>query len=132
MYKNIEKKIRIIDNPGQNIKSDGTLKDYINYFQDRFCRLTKILKKRIDVKSATTIEEALKASAKTKLKIIGIITEKKDNNKSTWLTIEDLNTKTTALIPNNSSQALLNKVQTLLLDQVICLDVVKTISRAFH
>lgn len=124
--KNIEKNIRIIDNPGQNIKSDGTLKDYLNYFQDRFCRLTKILRKRIDVKSATTIEEALKAQPKTTLKIIGIITEKKDNKKSTWLTIEDLTTKIKALIPNNSSQVLLNKVQTLLLDQVICLDVVKT------
>ena len=56
--KNIKSEIRILENPSKSLSSNGTIEDYIQYFQDRFRRIEKLLRQRIDVKSATTIKEA--------------------------------------------------------------------------
>ncbi|MEM3823911.1 MAG: hypothetical protein QXH87_03175, partial [Candidatus Bathyarchaeia archaeon] len=77
--KEVEAKINIIENPGDKLSSAGTLGDYLEYFRDRFKRVEKLLRQRIDAQSAASIIEALKAPAGAKLKIIGMITEKRES-----------------------------------------------------
>lgn len=129
--KDVESQIKIIEDPTDKISSNGTIEDYIQYFQDRFKRLEKLLRQRIDVKAATPILEALKSPAKTKLKIIGMISEKREAKQNIILTVEDLQATATVLITRNAREELRKKTQTLLVDQVVCISVMKTRSRLF-
>lgn len=124
--KDIESSIRIIDDPASRLSSTGTMEDYLNYFRDRFRRMEKLLRQRIDAKSATQIIDALKAPANSKLKVICMITEKREISQKILLTVEDLSANATVLVTQNSSADLLAKAHSLLLDQVVCLGVTKT------
>lgn len=124
--KEVEAKIKIIEDAGSKLTSSGTLEDYLEYFRDRFERLEKLLRQRIDVKGAVSIADTLRASPNTRLKIIGMIMEKRETKQKILLTLEDFTANATVLVPQNASPDLLSKARTLLLDQVICVSVVKT------
>ncbi|MGB9853242.1 MAG: DNA-directed DNA polymerase II small subunit [Candidatus Bathyarchaeales archaeon] len=124
--KEVEANLNIIEDFGSKLSSSGTMEDYLEYFRDRFRRIEKLLRQRIDVKSATSIVEALKAPPNTKLKVIGMITEKREHKQKVFLTIEDMTANAMVLVPQNASTELLNKARMLLLDQVICVSVTKT------
>jgi len=129
--KNIESKIKILKNPSKNLTSNGTIKDYIQYFQDRFLRMERLLRQRIDVKAATPIKEALKSPSKSKVKIIGMVTEKREAKQQLFFTIEDLEASATILVPRNAPKRVHNKARFLLLDQVICVEAKKTRNNLF-
>lgn len=124
--KEIESDIKIIEDPTNKLNTSGTIEEYLEYFRDRFRRIEKLLRQRLDVRAAASIIDAFKAPANTRLKIIGMITEKRELNRKTLLTIEDLHANTVALIPQNASEELRKKARFLLLDQVVCLSVLKT------
>ena len=129
--KEVETNINIIEDPTGKLSSNGTIEDTLQYFQDRFKRLKRLLRQRIDVKAATPISEAVKSPPKTKLKIICIITEKRESKHRKILTIEDLHSSATVLVPRKAPEELHKKAQLLLPDQVVCIEVVKTRSRLF-
>jgi len=124
--KEFESNIKIIEDPSTKLSSSGTIEDYLEYFRDRFKRMEKLLRQRIDVKTATSIIDAIKSPANTKLRIIAMVTEKRESKQRIILTVEDLQASATVLVPQNAPQELLKKARLLLLDQVICLSVVKT------
>lgn len=124
--KEVEASINIIEDPSTKMSSNGTIEEYLEYFRDRFRRTEKLLRQRMDVKSATSIIDALRAAPNTNLKIIGMITEKRESKQRTILTVEDLRASITALVPQNATDDLKRRARTLLLDQVICLSVRKT------
>jgi len=123
--KEIESDIKIVDDPANRLNTSGTVEDYLEYFRDRFKRIEKLLRQRIDVKSSASIIDALKAPANARLKIIGMITEKREAKQKILLTVEDLHTSATVLILQSPSADLLEKARNLLLDQVVCISVVK-------
>jgi len=129
--KDIEPDLKIIEDPTSKLTSNGTIEDYLQYFQDRFKRLEKLLRQRIDVKAATPILEALKSQPKAKLKIVCMISEKRESKQNTILTVEDLQGTATVLITKNAPEDLHKKAQILLTDQVVCLSVMKTRTRLF-
>jgi len=124
--KEVEANLNIIEDFGSKLNSSGAMEDYLEYFRDRFKRIEKLLRQRIDTKSATSIIEALKAPPNTKLKVIGMITEKREHKQRVFLTVEDMSANAMVLVPQNASVELLNKARMLLLDQVVCLSVTKT------
>ncbi len=124
--KNVEAQIEIIADPTNKLTSNGTIEEYLQYFQDRFKRMDKLLRQRMDLKAATPIQEALKSQPKTKLKIIGMVTEKREAKQQLMITIEDLDSSATILIPTKGTEELHKKAQLLLSDQVICAAVQKT------
>lgn len=124
--KEIDASLNVIDDPSTKLSTNGTIDDYLRYFRDRFKRLEKLLRQRIDVRTAASLIDALKASAGSKLKIIGMVTEKRESKQRTILTVEDLQGSMTALIPQNTSEDVKRKARSLLLDQVVCLSVTKT------
>ena len=129
--KDVEADINVIDDPTGKLSSNGTIEDYLNYFQDRFKRIERLLRQRIDVKAATPILEALKSQPRAKLKIIGMISEKRESKQNTILTVEDLQASATVLVTRKATEDLHKKAQMLLPDQVVCLAVVKTRTRLF-
>jgi len=126
LAKEVEPEVSIIEDPSRKLCSNGEIEDYLGYFQDRFRRTEKLLRQRIDARSATSVMDAFKAPANTKLKIIGMITSKREANRKIFLSVEDLDASVTVLVPENCSQSLMNKANHILLDQVVCLSVVKT------
>ena len=123
---NISAEIKIIEDPTGKICTAGTITEYLDYFRDRFKRLERILRRRIDLRNATTIREALKLAANTETKVICMITEKRESQQRIILRIEDLESFATALVPRNATQKLWEKAQQLMLDQVVCVNVRKT------
>ncbi len=78
------------------------------------------------LKQQHPILEALKSPAKTKLKIICMLTEKRDSKNHTILSVEDLQGSATVLVPQKAPEEVKKKALMLLPDQVICLAVIKT------
>jgi len=124
--KEVDANINVIEDPGSKISTSGTMKDYLGYFRDRFQRMEKLLRQRIDVRSATSIIEAMKAPSNAKLKIICMVTGKRESKHRTILNVEDLKANATVLVPQNATPQLAKKAQSLLLDQVVCISVAKT------
>ncbi|HDI07354.1 MAG TPA: DNA-directed DNA polymerase II small subunit [Candidatus Bathyarchaeota archaeon] len=124
--KNVAAEIKVLEDPTGKICTSGAIEDFLDYFRDRFRRLERILRQRVDLRNATTIREALKAPTNTETKVICMITEKREAQQRIILRIEDLESSATALVPQNATQKLWEKAQQLLLDQVVCLHVRKT------
>jgi DNA polymerase II small subunit len=124
--KEVNAEINIIEDPSTKMSSGGTVEDFLAYFRDRFKRTEKMLRQRIDVRSAASIIDALKAPPQTRLKIIGMITEKRESKQRTILSVEDLQANITVLVPQNASEELRKRTQLLLVDQIVCLSVIKT------
>jgi DNA polymerase II small subunit len=124
--KDVDASINIIDDPSTKLSSNGTIEDYLAYFQDRFKQTEKLLRQRMDVKSAASVMDALRSQSGTRLKIIGMITEKRESKQKTILTVEDLTASITVLVPQNASSDLQKKARFLMLDQIVCLGLVKT------
>ncbi|MCK5642980.1 MAG: DNA-directed DNA polymerase II small subunit [Gammaproteobacteria bacterium] len=129
--KKIDAKIKILENPSKKLSSNGTIKDYLRYFQDRFKRMEGLLRQRIDVKAAMSIKEALKTPVKSKVKIIGMVAEKREAKQQTFFTIEDLETSATILVPRKAPERVHNKAKFLLSDQIICVEAKKTRNNLF-
>ncbi|MGQ9624718.1 MAG: DNA-directed DNA polymerase II small subunit [Candidatus Bathycorpusculaceae bacterium] len=122
----IEAKLSVLEDISKNLGSEGTVEDYLEYFRDRFRRMEKLLRQRIDAKGAASIIDALKSSANTRLKIVCMVTDKRESKQRVVLAVEDLQANAVALVPQTASQELLTKARSLLPDQVVCLAVVKT------
>jgi DNA polymerase II small subunit len=118
--KDIDADIKVIDDPTEKICATGAIEEYLEYFQDRFRKLRKILRQRMDTKDAMSISEALKAPVKSKVKTIGMITEKRESKQRIFLQVEDLDANITVLASPTTNPSLVEKAQMLLLDQVIC------------
>lgn len=129
--KDVEAKINVLEDPTGKLTSNGTIEEYHQYFQDRFKRIERLLRQRIDVRAATPISEALKSPAKTKLKIICMIAEKRESKRNMILTVEDLDATATVLVSRNAREELHKKAQRLLPDQIVCIAVAKTRSDLF-
>jgi len=118
--KGIDADVKVIDDPTEKICASGAIEEYLEYFRDRFKRLRKILRQRMDAKDAMSILEALKAQINSKVKIIGMITEKRESKQKIFLRVEDLDTDITVLVSPTTNPSLIEKAQMLLLDQVVC------------
>ncbi len=129
--KDVEANINVIEDPTGKLTSNGTIEEYLQYFQDRFKRVESLLRQRIDVRAATPIAEAVKSPPKTKLKIICMIAEKRESKRNMILTVEDLESTATILVTHNAREELQKKAQRVLPDQIVCIAVVKTRSNLF-
>jgi DNA polymerase II small subunit len=123
--KDVDADVKVIDDPTDKICTTGSVEEYLEYFQDRFKRIKKILRKRIDAKNAMPISEALKSSVNSKVKIIGMVTEKRESKGRIFLRFEDLEASVTVLVPQNVSKEVMAKARSLLLDQVVCANAIK-------
>ena len=117
--KDVDANIKVIDDPTDKICTTGSIEEYIEYFKDRFKRMKKILRRRIDAKNAMPISEALKSSVNSKVKIIGMVTEKRESKGRIFLSFEDLEASVTVLVPQNVGKEVVVKARSLLLDQVV-------------
>ena len=122
--KEIEPEMEVLKDPTESISTTGTLGNYIGYFQDRFRRIQKILKNRIDSGDSGSIAQALRAPPNSKVKFTCMLMEKRESSNGIFLHVEDLESDTNVFVPSQNPD-LYRKGQRLMLDQVICIYAVK-------
>jgi DNA polymerase II small subunit len=82
------------------------------------------------VKNAISILNVKKAPPRTKAKLIGMVSKKRERRGKIFLTVEDLEDEVTLLVSTNSAvKNLIDKARHIMLDQVVCFSVVKTKSQ---
>ena len=124
--KNIPSELKVLEDATGRLTSNGTLGEYIGLFQDRFKRIEKILRQRMDVRGATPLTEALKSQPQSKMKIICMLIEKRGSKNNTILSVEDPHGSATILISQKASEEVKKKALMLLPDTVFCAAVIKT------
>ncbi len=117
--KEIESDLQVLSDPTDKISTEGSLENYIEYFRDRFRRLRKIMNSRMDARDTTTILEASKAPSNSKVKIICMVSGKRESKRGIFLQVEDLEASTIAFVPSENREVF-QKTQRLILDQIIC------------
>lgn len=124
--KEIDADIKILEDPTSLVTTAGSMEEYHEYFLDRFRRLQRCLRQRIDAKDATSITEALKAPLNAKVKIVGMLTERRESKQRIFLRLEDTESTATVMIYPNLESSVSKRVQDLLLDQVVCINAIKS------
>ena len=129
LAKEYEAEVEIIKNPAEEMLSEGDVKGFLEYFRDRYNRMENLFKKRIDARDSVPIKEALKAPLRTKAKIMGIIRDKRISGNKLFIELEDLESSATVLISLDKQP--LEAASELLLDQIVCIEVLKYNERLF-
>ncbi|MFQ5892034.1 MAG: hypothetical protein ACE5HW_04495, partial [Candidatus Methanofastidiosia archaeon] len=85
----IKAEIEIVRNVSDQY-SEGKFQDFLELFQDRFERLSRIFRMKPSMRDFSTIPTVLKRRKREKVKTVGIVTEKRvTSNNNVILTIED-------------------------------------------
>ncbi|MFQ6076583.1 MAG: DNA-directed DNA polymerase II small subunit [Candidatus Bathyarchaeia archaeon] len=116
--------IEVLEDPTEEISSTGKVEDFFRYFRDRFSRIERILRQRLDVRDAVPLRDALEATRNSEVKTVGIVTEKRERRRAIFIQLEDRESSATVFVPN-AAKSLYDKAQRLLLDQLICVQVRK-------
>lgn len=100
----------------------GDMEGFVEYFRSRFRTIEGIIRRRIDVRDAVTIGNALDLPLRSKVKVIGIVTSKRASGRRLFVVLEDLEDSITVMASEGEAQ---RKGLSLLEDQVICVDAIK-------
>jgi len=119
--KEVDSEIRVIRDPSVGLDSKGEFEYFLEYFRDRFDRVKRILQQRLDARDATPIHVALERPVNVEVKIVGIVTEKRETSRATIIRIEDLDDRVTVIVPSGSARELRLKARSLLIDQMVCI-----------
>jgi len=100
----------------------GDVDGFIDLFNSRFAQLEVILKRRVDVRDAIPLSQAVKLPVKSKFKTIGLVSGKRTRNNRLFLETESPEASITVMV---SGADVLEKGLEVLEDQVICIDGLK-------
>lgn len=103
-------------------KALGDLSGFVEHFRSRFNKIESILRKRIDMVDATNIRNTLKMPINSKLKVIGIVTNKRASRSRLFIDLEDEEESITVLA---SDRNIVQKGLSIIEDQVICVEALK-------
>jgi DNA polymerase II small subunit len=112
--------IQVLDD--QPSEPSGDFEGFVEYFRSRFRKIDGVLRRRIDVRDAVTIGSTLKMPLKSKVKVIGIVTNKRVSGTRIFLDMEDDEDSITVLASDSET---VRKGLSILNDQVICVDAMK-------
>ncbi len=118
LAKDIEPELVIYEQSDVSDKSscEGTVDDFVKHFNQRYSKIARILRERVNLRSAEQIKDVKKNEDAT---IIGIVTDKRKSEKGyRFLEVEDPTGSITVMVPLDKP-ALLRQYETILLDEVI-------------
>ena len=123
--KDVDADVKVIEDPTDQIRSTGSIEEYREYFRDRFKKIQRLLRQRMDSRNATSIKDTFRAPRRSRIKFICMVTERRESTHGVSLATEDLETGTTVFIPRNAPLELLAKTKAILPDQVVCVSAIK-------
>ncbi len=101
---------------------EGDVNGFIDLFNSRFAQLEVILKRRVDVRDAIPLSQAVKLPVKSKFKTIGLVSGKRARSNRLFLELESPETSITVMV---SGAEAVEKGMEVLNDQMICIDGLK-------
>ena len=125
LAKEIDSCIEVLDDPTDKIGSEGGVDDFKHYFRDRFEKISNILRKRLDARDAISIERALEAAPKERVKIIAMVMNKREGNRYLILEVDDLESTALILVSRDKNRQLLEKAQRVVHDQILCIEAIR-------
>ncbi|MEM3736994.1 MAG: DNA-directed DNA polymerase II small subunit [Candidatus Bathyarchaeia archaeon] len=120
----VESRIEVLKDPTKEISPRGDLESFLAYFRDRYQKLRRIMRQRLDAKDATTLAEALRQQLGSQVKVLGIVSEKAERGLKVILKLDDPDASATILVKPTKPN-LIEKARMILLDQMICVQGVK-------
>ncbi|MDD5111305.1 MAG: DNA-directed DNA polymerase II small subunit [Candidatus Altiarchaeota archaeon] len=123
LAKEVESRLVIDDATDVTDKStcDGTIENFVEYFNQRYRTIRDILRERPECRTAMTVEAAKKHPGE-KLRVICMVTEKRESKKGyRFLEVEDPTGSLTGLITKEKEEVV-RLYTRLLADEVICLE----------
>ena len=121
-----EADVEVLMDPTVEVGSSGKLDDFIEYFRDRFKRLSALMRRRMDARDATSISRALRAAHGSEVKLIGMVRERREREGKVIIVIEDEEAEATLLFTPRVSASAYEAARRVMPDQVICVRAVKT------
>lgn len=122
----VKSDLKIIKDPTPELQGKGTIEDFRKNFQDRYFRIRDIISQRVDGKGIVDIKfasETKESTTKNKgVKIVGIVNNKsmtRSNNIA--LEVEDPTGRIGVIIQQRDPK-LINKANTILLDQILMIE----------
>lgn len=122
--RDIESDFKVISDPTEKIATSGSLEDCIEYFRDRFRKISKIIRNRMDCRDSSSIVEALRSPENSRVKFICMISDKRETKRGVFLRVEDLENHALVFVPSEKHDLYL-KAQKLILDQVVCITAIR-------
>ncbi len=123
--KDIEKDVEVLEDSTSRVHSTGSVDDFLEYFRDRFKRMRRLLRQRMDCRGTVSLKDVSSIAARSRAKVVCMVRETRESQRGVFLEIEDLESNTVAFIPFNTTPKLLEKAKLLLPDQVVCLCLLK-------
>jgi DNA polymerase II small subunit len=118
LAKEVDSDFELIRDGSEESESSGTIDDFNRYFKDRFNRLSKIIRERLDFKDAGDLTDALESKYGDKVKMVAIVMDKRERSGQLFFDIEDLENTAVLLVPRGNRE-LYDTARTILPDQVI-------------
>ena len=103
-------------------RSIGDLDSFMDYFRNRFSKIERILRNRMDMRDAVSIGSILKMPLKSKAKVIGLVTDKRASGSRLFVELEDTEDSITVMASDSET---VRGGLSILKDQVICVDAMK-------
>ena len=115
-----EAEIQVLDETeGESV---GDFDSFMEYFRNRFDKLERILRSRMDMRDAISIGSILKMPLKSKAKVIGLVTDKRASGSRLFVELEDAEDSVTVMASDSET---VRGGLSILNDQVICVDAMK-------
>jgi len=122
--RDIPTEIEILQDGSEETDSSGKIDDFNNYFKDRFQKLSKIIRERLDFNSAKEISYALEKKYGEKVKIIAMVTRRRERTEHLFLDIEDFENTATLMVIREKNKELFEMARRILPDQLIGIEAI--------
>jgi DNA polymerase II small subunit len=122
--RDIPTEIEILQDGSKDTDSCGKIDDFNHYFKDRFQKLSKILRERLDFNSAKEISYALERKYGEKVKIIAMVTRRRERAEHLFLDIEDFENTATLMVIREKNKELFEMARKILPDQLIGIEAI--------
>ena len=121
----VEADVEVLADPTNEAGSEGSIKDFLEYFKDRFERLSALLRRRLDARDALSVADALRAGRNDEVKIIGMVRGKKESDGKVIAILEDDRATAKVVFSPRASKEAYEKAKKLMADQVVCVRAIK-------
>ncbi|WP_455368403.1 DNA-directed DNA polymerase II small subunit [[Eubacterium] cellulosolvens] len=122
--RDIQPEIEILQDGNEETESSGKIDDFNNYFKDRFQKLSKILRERLEFNSAKGINYALEKKYGEKVKIIAMVMRRRERLEHLFLDIEDFENTATLMVIREKNKELFEIARRILPDQLIGIEAI--------
>ncbi|MFQ5762934.1 MAG: hypothetical protein ACE5PO_07850 [Candidatus Bathyarchaeia archaeon] len=129
--KDVDAVVEKVRDPTDAISSDSNVDSFLRCFRDRFTKLQRIMRQRLDARDAIPVSMVHKAPPNSTVKVIGMVSRKGSREDRVTLTLEDLEGEVTVIVSPSKPTAW-SKAPYLLPDAVVCIVGVKGSNGAIY